>query len=153
MGTRASMYILDEQDRPIVKLYRQCDGYPSGHGDEVLKFLKNKKLVNGIGSRYPQELQINGMSDLAVRLITHLKNLSGGENDAGGLYLHHQLEPQIYHYVVYAKKIRDEDEPNSHFPTVDHLRIAFKCEGIFDDLVENLEVGSLEPEEDLEDSE
>ena len=86
---------------------------------------------------------------MAVRVITYLKNLDGGENKPGGFYLYHDVDLQGYDYTIYVKKIRDPENAESAFPNVDHMRIAFKCvsgaEVLFDDAVENLEVGNLEP--------
>ncbi len=49
MGTRALTFVYDG-DKPIVNLYRQYDGYPTGHGAELAQFLDGFKIVNGIGA-------------------------------------------------------------------------------------------------------
>ena len=61
MGTRAKITILDEQHKEIVCLYSQYDGYLSGLGQDIYKFLFDKILVNGISSRRPEEIQLNSM--------------------------------------------------------------------------------------------
>ena len=40
MGTRCLTYVY-EGNSPLVCLYRQFDGYPSGHGTELANFLKD----------------------------------------------------------------------------------------------------------------
>ena len=49
MGTRSLTYVYDVKT-PVVCMYRQYDGYPSGHGQELAEFLFDGKLVNGIPS-------------------------------------------------------------------------------------------------------
>lgn len=41
MGTRSLTYIYDESQKVIIKMYLQFDGYPSGLGRDLAKFLKN----------------------------------------------------------------------------------------------------------------
>lgn len=48
MGTRSLTFVYDEDDKtPIVNMYRQFDGYPSGHGADLADFLLPLRLVNG----------------------------------------------------------------------------------------------------------
>ena len=49
MGTRSTTAILDENGEMLVKIYRQCDGHPKSHGQELADFLNGKRLVNGYG--------------------------------------------------------------------------------------------------------
>ena len=46
------------KDTEIVVMYRQYDGYPSGHGIELAEFLAKGRLVNGI-SAVEKELVFN----------------------------------------------------------------------------------------------
>jgi hypothetical protein len=151
MGTRSTTTILNEENEVLAILYRQFDGYESGHGQEIFEFLKDKKLVNGISSRYPNQIQFNGMSDLGVRLITHLKNLSDGPNKPGGFYLNATLNKQGYDYTVYAKKI-DESKTTDYYTDPDNYRIALKLEAYdevrFDDYVDNWTLPEEETDED-----
>jgi len=39
MGTRSLTYVYDNKE-PLVCMYRQFDGYPSGHGKELAEFEK-----------------------------------------------------------------------------------------------------------------
>ena len=47
MGTRSLTYVYDGQT-PIMCMYRQYDGYLSGHGQELANFLNELTLGNGI---------------------------------------------------------------------------------------------------------
>lgn len=49
MGTRSLTFVYDEDGEKIVNMYRQMDGYPSGHGLELAEFLEPITMVNGIG--------------------------------------------------------------------------------------------------------
>lgn len=76
MGTRSLTRVYDESDKLVLFLYRQMDGYPSGHGADLHKALGKIKLVNGLGQ---QETNIaNGMGCFAAQLVAALKNEPGG---------------------------------------------------------------------------
>lgn len=98
MGTRSLTLVNDENEKTICNMYRQFDGYPSGHGKELASFLQTGKLVNGIGSE--PELVFNGMGCLAASMVGFFKD------GAGGIY----LEPtdardcgEEYIYTIYPK--------------------------------------------------
>lgn len=74
MGTRSLTFVY-EGDKPIMNMYRQYDGYPSGHGAELVEFLAGGKLVNGIGA---DKNVFNGMGCLAASLVAHFKKSPGG---------------------------------------------------------------------------
>ena len=87
MGTRSLTRIFntykDEKKNKQVKeqlvnMYRQYDGYPSGHGTELADFLKGGKVVNGIGSRDEKQILFNGAGCLAAQMIAHFKDGAGG---------------------------------------------------------------------------
>jgi hypothetical protein len=96
MGTRSTTTVYDGET-PILTFYRQYDGYPSGHGQEIADFLAHKTVVNGIGT--DDGTIFNGPGDLAVRLLTAIK---GNPNEAGALYAipHDQAGEEDYHYDV-----------------------------------------------------
>ena len=84
MGTRSLTRVIstykDEEKNKMVKIhlvnmYRQYDGYPSGHGVELADFLNAKKVVNGIGS---DQNVFNGASCLAAQMVAHFKTGAGG---------------------------------------------------------------------------
>ena len=95
MGTRSLTHFIERyteqpkdkrrkpkvKDTEIVVMYRQYDGYPSGHGIQLAEFLAKGRLVNGI-SAAENELVFNGMGCLAAQVVANFKE------GAGNIYLH-----------------------------------------------------------------
>jgi hypothetical protein len=78
-------------------MYRQYDGYPTGHGAELAEFLAQFTMVNGISTRESRKVA-NGMGCLAAQLVAHFKS------EAGGFYLYPTSAVdcgQDYEYHVY----------------------------------------------------
>ena len=100
MGTRSLTFVYDE-NRPVINMYRQYDGYPSGHGQELAEFLLEGKMVNGIPVGR-NEHYFNGMGCLAAQLVANFKK------DSGGFYLYPMDCTdcwQEYEYHVYEDKV------------------------------------------------
>jgi hypothetical protein len=112
MGTRSLTYVYNDKT-PVVCMYRQFDGYPSGHGSELAHFLNGFEIVNGYGVVKPK--LANGMSCLAAQMIAFFKV------GVGGFY----LEPvelgqdcgQDYEYHVYRDSITILDSDRSEIFT------------------------------------
>ena len=103
MGTRCLTFVYDG-NVPVINIYRQFDGYPSGHGHELAQFLNSKTLVNGYGEQNSAEA--NGMGCLAAQLIVQLKH------GVGGIYIHPVTSTdcfQDYEYHVYKNKVVVKD--------------------------------------------
>jgi len=103
MGTRSLTYVYDDNSKPIIKLYRQFDGYPSGHGIELAEFLGNiREITNGIRAGDRDRRTANGMGCLAAQMVAHFKT------DVGGFYLY-PVEGndhwQDYEYHVYKHRV------------------------------------------------
>ena len=101
MGTRSLTFVYDG-DKPFVNMYRQFDGYPSGHGAELAEFLLSGRMVNGIPVSEKKEVMFNGMGCLAAQMIANFKT------DAGGFYLYPMDCNdcwQEYEYHVYENKV------------------------------------------------
>ena len=101
MGTRSLTFVYDDTQK-IVCMYRQFDGYPSGHGRELATFLNGfDAVVNGIRIGDTRKIA-NGMGCLAAQLITNFKT------EAGGFYLYPTSTKdtgQEYEYHVYTDKV------------------------------------------------
>jgi hypothetical protein len=114
MGTRSLTFVYSEsvegkRAEPIINMYRQFDGYPSGHGAELSEFLSGGKIVNGL--RLGREGKFfNGMGDLAAQLVANFKKESGGfylypvtAKDCGQDYEYHiynidgELKIEVYY--------------------------------------------------------
>lgn len=83
MGTRSLVRVFDgEDDKEIVTIYRQFDGYPDGMGKDLIMFLRGLQIVNGIDIRETRRIA-NGYGCLAAQLVTQLKGTA-----VGGVYLY-----------------------------------------------------------------
>ena len=89
MGTRSLTVFVETWEDPETKermerelavMYRQFDGYPTGHGAELKEFLKDFKVVNGLSLNDGRVA--NGMGCLACQVVGHFK-----QGKPGGLYL------------------------------------------------------------------
>ena len=130
MGTRALTFVYDG-DKPIVNLYRQYDGYPTGHGAELAQFLSEFHITNGISSGETRRTA-NGMGCLAAQVVAHFKD------SVGGFYIHSVDATecgQDYEYHVYQKdkelRVRVTDRGCNMFG----LTMSDTNEGIFDGTV------------------
>ena len=95
MGTRALTFVY-QGETPIINMYRQFDGYPMGHGQELATFLIGGSMVNGLTTS--DAPVFNGMGCLAAQMIAHFKQTPGG------FYIHPVTDTecgQDYEYHVY----------------------------------------------------
>ena len=110
MGTRCLTFVYDNK-LPILNLYRQFDGYPSGHGQELGEFLKNLEITNGIAKETKGKRTANGMGCLAAQLVSHFKN------SVGGFYIHsteskdcgQDYEYHVSNNFITVKKFSNEE--------------------------------------------
>jgi hypothetical protein len=99
MGTRSLTFVYND-GAPIINMYRQFDGYPTGHGQELAEFLMSGELVNGYAQK--ETVQFNGMGCLAAQMIVNFKN------SVGGFYIYSVDSTdcwQEYEYHVYEDKV------------------------------------------------
>lgn len=102
MGTRSLTYVYDGET-PIMCMYRQFDGYLSGHGQELANFLNELTVGNGISGKPDLFTFANGMGCLAAQMIVCFKKTPGG------FYIYpvdlNQDCWQDYEYHVYEDKV------------------------------------------------
>jgi hypothetical protein len=105
MGTRSLTFVYNHTRR-VVCMYRQFDGYPSGHGREFAEFLAGfDAVVNGLRVGETRKVA-NGMGCLAAQLVANFKVSSGG------FYLYPTDTSDVgeeYEYHVYADKVVVKD--------------------------------------------
>lgn len=92
MGTRSLTVFLEDRGTEIVVMYRQYDGYPTGHGSELKKFLM--RFDSG-------ELGANGMGCLAAQVVRNFKD------GIGNIYLYAAGSRNCgeeYIYTLYRKE-------------------------------------------------
>lgn len=113
MGTR-SLTFVKEGAFTLVNMYRQSDGYPSGHGKELAEFLAPIKMVNGIGAT--DEKIANGSGCLAAQLVAHFKDGPGGiylqptdAKDCGQDYEYHVVADNTNDLVVEIMEVVSYD--------------------------------------------
>ena len=97
MGTRSTVKFYSEfdQEEPVVSVYQQRDGYINGVGYDLAIFLKEKTIINGIGSGQTMDKGFaNGMGCLAAQYVAENKT------EIGGFYLTTKDDYQEYNYEV-----------------------------------------------------
>ena len=65
----------EHPERVEVQVYKHYDGYPEGHPLELAKFLKDFKIVNGLGQ--DTHKVANGLGCLAAQYIEAFKQVPG----------------------------------------------------------------------------
>lgn len=123
MGTRSLTFVYDGKE-PIINMYRQYDGYPTGHGAELAEFLAPFHLVNGLGMNESRKVA-NGMGCLAAQLVANFKE------SAGGFYLYPTSAVdcgQDYEYHIFDNVLTFLDEDGIERRTKE-LRIAITNRG------------------------
>jgi hypothetical protein len=115
MGTRSLTHFKDYDGTIIATMYRQFDGYPEGHGADLVRLLGNRRLVDGIPLGEETGV-VNGIGCAASLVVAGLKQ----GMKAGNIYL---VAPgtsgmwEQYVYTVYpAQKGPEQNGP-------DHLRL------------------------------
>ena len=118
MGTRSLTRIIEtwkddngkQKQEKLVTMYRQYDGYPSGHGQELADFINSGKVVNGISGDEKRKV-FNGAGCFAAQMISHFKG-----DGAGGFY-------------IYSNSTKDVGEQYEYHVLVDFntKQITLKC--------------------------
>ena len=129
MGTRSLTFVYDGEEA-IINMYRQYDGYPTGHGAELADFLGQfEAITNGLRVGDTRKVA-NGMGCLAAQLVSHFKG-----SDAGQFYLYPASATdcgQDYEYHVYKDegglRVRITDRGCNMFG----LTMSDKNDAIFD---------------------
>jgi hypothetical protein len=105
MGTRSLTFVY-EDNKKVMCMYRQFDGYPEGHGTELAQFLSSfDAVVNGLRLGETRKVA-NGMGCLAAQLVANFKD------GAGGFYLYPTNTDdagQEYEYHVYDNRVVVKD--------------------------------------------
>jgi hypothetical protein len=95
MGTRATVKFFNTRTKlPIVSVYHQFDGYPSGVGQELVNFLNKFTMVNGLRGGETLLSYANGIGCLAAQYVADQKR------DVGGVYLMPIENDEEYNYEV-----------------------------------------------------
>ena len=65
MGTRSLTFVYEE-NKPIINMYRQFDGYPEGHGAELAEFLLSGEMVNGFSQTETKQFNASNQQDFGA---------------------------------------------------------------------------------------
>lgn len=129
MGTRSLTFVY-EDNKAIINMYRQYDGYPEGHGQELAEFLGEfAAITNGIRVGETRKTA-NGMGCLAAQLVANFKT------EVGGFYLYPTSAKdcgQDYEYHVYQDKIVVKDYDGKQLFKGDWVDFADFCHGVYED--------------------
>ena len=85
----------EHPEKVEVQVYKHYDGYPQGHPLELAKYLKDFKVVNGLGAH---DIRVaNGLGCLAAQYVAAFKM------EAGDIYIepHSNLHMDI-EYITYV---------------------------------------------------
>jgi hypothetical protein len=148
MSTRSITAVM-EDGQELLTMYRQSDGYPSGHGQELADFLKGFKVVNGISGGAKQEEKIaNGLGCLAAQIVAHFKQpgkdykytngaleVVDAKSSIGQFYIVPAAQREAYNYFITLKN--------------DVLTLRVKTEEgtlLFDGIPEEFDAAAIEAE-------
>jgi hypothetical protein len=70
--------VVQEDNKDVMVMYRQYDGYPDGHGQELAEFLKGVSIGSGISGDKEMGSFANGLGCLAAQIVAHFKTQAGG---------------------------------------------------------------------------
>lgn len=131
MGTRSTIkFIRKENDGklvPLVGIYQQFDGYISGVGYDLAKWLKSKRLINGISSGQNTSEYANGFECLIAQFIRDFKE------EVGGFYItdFEDIEEYNYQVIFDSEKFYDTVYDNANGLSTDDV-ITIKVDNIFE---------------------
>jgi hypothetical protein len=99
MGTRSNTVVINTGHSPevvLLNMYRQMDGYLSGHGKDLYEFLKDMQICNGYGTEQQKGRWANGMGCLAAQIVANFKD------GIGGIYLEKPVKTldNDYGYII-----------------------------------------------------
>jgi hypothetical protein len=107
---------MDENDKEIVVMYRQMDGYPSVHGQELADFLKKMTLTDdGYTLADVGKSVANGAACLAAQAIMHFKSKVNkhmektcpNPGSVGGIYLYPAGTRDAGEEWIYVVSVKD----------------------------------------------
>ena len=83
-------------NKACVNMYRHYDGYPEVHGIELAEFLRDFRVVNGLGSKDEAKIA-NGYGCLAAFMVAHFK-----QDIAGQIYLYECDDKDSWENYIYT---------------------------------------------------
>ena len=119
MGTRSKTSFIEKRGEKfthLVSVYQQYDGYISGVGHDIAKYILGKQICNGITLGRDTSNLANGFTCLIAQFIRDFKT------DVGGLYIITEDNIQEYNYEIifdsdlyYGNGFNEELETDKYF--------------------------------------
>ena len=118
MGTRSKTSFIEKRGDKLthlVSVYQQYDGYISGVGHDIAKYILDKEICNGISLGRDTSKLANGFGCLIAQIIRDFKE------DVGGLYIVTEDDIQEYNYDIifdsdlYYSDLNVEYETDKYF--------------------------------------
>ena len=118
MGTRSKTSFIEKRGDKLthlVSVYQQYDGYISGVGHDIAKYILDKQICNGITLGRDTSKLANGFTCLIAQIIRDFKE------DVGGLYITTEDNIQEYNYEIifdsdlYFSDLNVEYETDKYF--------------------------------------
>lgn len=134
MATRAVVNVRQStlDSSPVVKIYTQSDGSPSGFGDAIVKEIRESKVIHGIRMGQESPTFFSGMGCLAAYLVWRLKEAVGKRplvhSAIGTIYLLPLGEgkgKKEYEYDIYLEE--------SLIPLGESAILRFRCKKLDED--------------------
>lgn len=113
MGTRSTVKFYSNE-KNILSVYQQYDGYVSGVGEQLAHLFKKYQIVNGL-PLYGEGHYANGFEELALFYVMDNKDGSGN------IYATTEDDEQNFNYEIY-----------SGMSTVQRIRVHVYGDTIFD---------------------
>lgn len=142
MGTRCMTIVKDRNDKDLVVLYRQFDGYLDGHGSDLKEHFQGFTIGNGLPAGDCSHFA-NGMNCLAAQVVAAFKA------DAGGFYLYPADtrgcgEEYVYEISDGGGKIalKIYDEPMTFFGSGGEDCTNLIYDGLLDDFDPGMEIAA-----------
>lgn len=125
MGTRSITKVYNKNGDVLVCLYRQFDGYPSGHGQDLLDFVKERTIVNGYNLQQTSQSFANGMGCLAAQIVAYFKEGIGhfylypANTKMDDVWAEYEYEVRPNELIESEAVVCVRDDPNGTFLPVD----------------------------------
>lgn len=127
MSTRSRTKVMVNNE-VILNLYRHTDGYPAGHGVQLLDFLESTFISSELVQPKPAKLRVGNGNELAAELILFLGKAGSLPPSLAIMPLNLKEMGQAYEYLVYV------DEDSRFWVTVSYCTPTGSTEILFNGL-------------------
>jgi hypothetical protein len=115
-------------NKEILCMYRQYDGYPDGHGMDLVNQFRGFRITNGISGDATKTA--NGVGCLAAQLVTVFKrgdrrHKAGNGCEVGGFYLYAPETREVGEEFVYTLSVKGPDDNGRIWLDVIEGEVAF----------------------------